>query len=213
MKKKVVILGGQGDGLVIAETIKRRNDLELLGFLNDDVEKTPSINNIPVLGKLKDWLHLTNGVYFIQALNTLHRAQKRFELITSLSIPDHRWINIIDPLSAVAENTDLGYGVYIGSFVTIQPNVKLGNHISIRAAANLGHDVQVGDFCYVGPGAVLCGRTKLQNGVHIGPNACIIDRVVAADYTILGACSVLTKNSKTTQKLFGVPAREIHARN
>ena len=39
MKKKIIILGGLGDGLVIAETIQKIADFELIGFLNDTQDK------------------------------------------------------------------------------------------------------------------------------------------------------------------------------
>lgn len=209
MKKKIVVMGGAADGLVIAESIKKVENYEISGFINDEYKQDFKINGVPVLCRLSDWNKLPEDVYFIQALNTINKANARLDLLLRLEIPENRWANVVDPLAMVSSEAVLGYGIYIGPFVTVQPNVKIANHVSVRAGANLGHDVEVGPFCYIGPNAVLCGRVRLKEGVHIGPGACVIDKVVVEKYTILGACSVLTKNSKSSQKLFGIPAKNI----
>ena len=43
MKKKVVILGGSGIGMIAASTIERNNDAEVIGFLNDIEEENSFI--------------------------------------------------------------------------------------------------------------------------------------------------------------------------
>lgn len=34
--KKVIVLGGSGAGLIAASIVKRNNEMQLLGFLNDN---------------------------------------------------------------------------------------------------------------------------------------------------------------------------------
>ena len=67
-KAKIVIIGGRGNGTVIASTIedwrKTGSDIECVGFLNDDEFE---INGYPVLGKIRndDWKKLPEDYKFI----------------------------------------------------------------------------------------------------------------------------------------------------
>ena len=61
MVKKVIIIGGKGNGGVAAACIRDMQnnynkfcDYEVAGFLNDFVSAGETINGYPVLGKLKD---------------------------------------------------------------------------------------------------------------------------------------------------------------
>ncbi len=71
MKKKVIILGGLGNGSVIANAIIDANhrgfdELEFAGYLNDRQKKNSQIEGLPVLGKLSDAIDfLKKGFYFI----------------------------------------------------------------------------------------------------------------------------------------------------
>lgn len=67
--KKVVILGGTGDGLVALQVLEDMassgQSIEFAGFLNDHHEKGSKIAGFPVLGKTSDWRLLPDDYYFL----------------------------------------------------------------------------------------------------------------------------------------------------
>ena len=74
MIKKILILGGEGNGGIIAACIKDMHDnfgykdLEFCGFLNDKIEIGTIVNNYPVMGKTSDVnKFIEKGYYFIFA--------------------------------------------------------------------------------------------------------------------------------------------------
>ena len=75
MSKKVIILGGEGNGGVIASAIvdmNRKGDhtFELAGYLNDFEENGTLLHDYPVLGNLKDIHEFAyKGYHFIWAVS------------------------------------------------------------------------------------------------------------------------------------------------
>lgn len=217
MGRKLVILGGHGDGEVVAASVRAGvmvglgGTWELAGFLNDGVGKGELIAGCPVLGGLEDWTVLPPDYFFIAALHKVRQMRMRAERIESLNIPDSRWGIVADPAARIAGDCRIGEGAYIGPNVVIQPGVQLGRHVSIRAGANLGHDAVIGDYCYVGPNATLCGRSEMHTGAHLAPNSCVADGVRIGQFAVVGIVSAVTKHVPADTVVFGVPAIPVFA--
>jgi acetyltransferase EpsM len=213
--KRIIILGGSGDGIVVASALKDlkgcNNDVVPFGFLNDFEPRGKTIDGIPVLGKIEDaaqFLH-ENDVYFVSALLKVKETFERSKKIRNLQIPLDRYYSVIHPKATVSQSSIIGYGTFIGPNVTIMPESTIGNHCSFRASANVGHDCQVGDFCYMGPNSTLSGRVTLEEGVHIGPNACVLENTRIGMYSVIGIGAAVIKNLPNFAVAFGNPARII----
>lgn len=211
--KKVIILGGQGDGVGIASFIndmqKEGQHIELLGFLNDSEDKR--ILDLPVLGSLSDWKNYEKDedVYFITALLKTKYSYQRSNLINDLKIPINKYCNVIHPTAIISDYSKIGVGNVIGPNVNIMPNVIIGNHCSFRASASIGHDCKINNFCYMGPNSTMAGKSILNDGAHIGPNASVLDGKVIGQHSVLGMGSVATKDIEDFNVYFGVPSKKI----
>ena len=71
--KPVVILGGVGSGVIVAQGINdiaaAGGDLRILGFLNDVVPVGSLIEGLPAFGKFEDWRTLPEETLFITAVH------------------------------------------------------------------------------------------------------------------------------------------------
>jgi acetyltransferase EpsM len=213
--KRIIILGGHGDGIVVASALKDLTlsniDVVPFGFLNDFEQCGTTINGLPVLGKIDDATQFLgeNDIYFVSALLKVKEAYTRSQKIRNLKIPINRFFTIIHPQATISRSSKIGYGTYIGPNVTIMPNSTIGNHCSLRASANVGHDCNVGDFCYMGPNSTLAGRVELEQGVHVGPNACILENTKMGMYSVIGLGAAVIKDLPSFTVAFGNPARII----
>ena len=211
--KNIIILGGHGDGVVVASLVHDieafDNSVKLFGFLNDGIEE--KILQYPVLGKLKDWkkFKTDDSVYFVTALLKTKYSYQRSKLIDSLCIPREKFCNVVHPTATISKLSTIGVGNVIGPSVNIMPNVYIGDHCSFRAGASIGHDCIIEDFCYVGPNAVMAGRSKMRKGAHMGPNSSLLDGKVLQEHVVLGMGSVMTKDTEEFRVYFGVPAKKI----
>lgn len=211
--RRVVIVGGHGDGLVAAQVIRDLQRagaaVECAGFLNDAVPAGGEIAGLPVIGRTREWASLPDDVGFHVALHKVGRMSERAALIESFAIPDARLVTLVHPTACVADDVTVGPGALVASHVTCQPASVIGRYVSIRAGANVGHDVRIEDFAYVGPNATLCGRSVVRRGAHAGPNSVVTDAVCLGAFSVLSAGAVATRDTDEGSVSMGNPARRI----
>src|ERR1700730_5608139 len=166
MDVRVVILGGAGDGSVVAETLHQArlagSNHRLIGFLNDGMERGDLIYGVPVLGRLDDWRQLGSDIVFAWALQRVGLMPQRVRHLDSLEIPENRFITVRHPQSFVSSTAEIGPGCFIASFVTVQPMARVGAFSGLRAGVSVGHHAQIGRNVYVGPNATLCGYSRIE---------------------------------------------------
>jgi sugar O-acyltransferase (sialic acid O-acetyltransferase NeuD family) len=209
-RKRLVVLGGPGDGLVVAEAILHAmadgRDVELYGFLNDVLPSGQILQGVPVLGRFEDWATLDGDVMFVPAVQKVKDMQTRVNRIESLGIPDQRWASVVHPRAVVSSDVEIGAGAFIASCATVQPESRIGRFASLRAGAMLGHHCVVEDHAYVGPNATMCGRSRLDFGAHLGPGAVLLDSRTMGAFSVAGIAAAVTKSVPDHWVVFGNPA-------
>jgi acetyltransferase EpsM len=212
---KIVILGGAGDGAVVAEAIRdlaaNGARISIHGFLDDAVPQGSAPLGAPVLGALHEWPRLDPDVVFIAALHKVKQMESRASLIARLGIPETRWTSVIHPTARVAGDVRVGAGSFLAAYAVVQPGSRIGRHVSIRAGANVGHDAVLEDFSYAGPNSTLAGRAVLEQGAHLGPNAAVLDQRRVGRYSVVGLCSAVTRDIPEREIWMGVPARRVRS--
>ena len=117
----------------------------------------------------------------------------------------------------------VGDDCFIGPFVEIQKDVRIGNRCKVQSHAFICELVDIGDDCFVGHGVMfvndlfqtggpargdksLWKSTRIGNRVSLGSNATILP-VSICDDVVVGAGSVVTKNISQPGVYAGNPAR------
>lgn len=108
-------------------------------------------------------------------------------------------------------------GVIIGSnniireYVTIHGGANaptvVGDHCFLMTKSHLGHDVHMGDYVTVSPGACIGGHCIVEDHVTIGMNAVIHQGLRIGEGAMIGMGSVVTKDVKPFEMVYGNPAR------
>lgn len=90
---------------------------------------------------------------------------------------------------------------------TIQPFVKIGNNVTLWSGNHIGHHSTLHDHLFISSHVVVSGHCNILSNSFIGVNSTIGHQVTIAQENIIGAGSIITKNTD-----FGdvfVPARSI----
>ncbi|WP_027327067.1 acyltransferase [Helicobacter pametensis] len=114
--------------------------------------------------------------------------------------------------------------VFVGPFVEIQSQVKIGARSRIQSHSFICSLVEIGNDCFVGHGVMFVNDlfleghpslsadqwkpTRIGHHVSIGSNATILP-VSICDHVVIGAGSVVTKDILSSGVYAGNPARKI----
>jgi acetyltransferase EpsM len=213
MGKKVIILGGIGNGSVIANAIMDANkrgdkEWEFAGYLNDRVAAGGNIETYPVLGKLSDCMKfVSEGFFFINTIYRIDGQRQRIDLFENLNIPDDRLATFVHPLTYVAPNVHLGPGTVVMPNVSISSATSFAKGCLIMVGATIAHDTKVGKYCHFAAQCCVGSYLKISDGVHIGLNATIRENLFIGKNAALGMGSVLTKDIGDYEIWVGNPAK------
>lgn len=130
---------------------------------------------------------------------------------------------VVEPVNLYG--CEIGGGTFIGPFVEIQKDVRIGRFCKIQSHAFICELVSIGDHCFVSHGAMFINdlfqtggpaggkrenwkSTVIGNHVSIGTNATILP-VRICDNVVIGAGSVVTRDIEAPGIYAGNPARLI----
>ena len=116
----------------------------------------------------------------------------------------------------------IGNRVFVGPFVEIQKNVKIGDNTKIQSHSFICEKVTIGKKCFISHGVIFVNdlikfgkietnpkffkKTRVGNSVIIGSNSTILP-VAISNNIVIGAGSVVTKNLKIKGIYAGNPAK------
>jgi acetyltransferase-like isoleucine patch superfamily enzyme len=134
-------------------------------------------------------------------------------------------VTVIEPVNLY--ECEIGDDCFIGPFVEIQRNVKIGKNCRIQSHAFICELVSIGDSCFISHGVKfvndlfslgkpaggnrsLWRSTRVGSYVSIGTNATILP-VTITDNVVIGAGSVVTKDIQESGVYAGNPARKLRS--
>jgi acetyltransferase EpsM len=211
--KKIIIIGGLGNGSVIAAAIqdanlRGNNEWEFHGYLNDREQVGSLIDGMPVMGSLRDSIKFVKeGYYFINTIFRIDGQQERIDLFEKLHIPEDRLAIFIHPTAYVAPNVVLGPGSVIMPNASLSPGTVFGKGALVMVNAIIGHNNIIGDYCHFAAQCCVGAYLKIGDGVHIGLNASIKENLVIGKNATLGMGAVLTKDISDNEIWVGNPAK------
>ena len=214
MSKKVVILGGEGNGGIIANAFLDANhrgydEWECVGFLNDRYQKGTIIDSFPVLGSIKEDVRhfLDKDFFFLNAILRIDGQRERLRMFYELGIPDDHLAIFVHPTAYVAPNVTLSPGCVIMPNVSMSSNTRLGKGCLVMVGATIGHDNIIGEFCHIAAQACVGSKLIVGKGVHFGLNCTVRENLRIGDYATIGMGAVLTKDIGDKEIWAGNPAK------
>lgn len=212
MSKKVIIIGGEGNGGVVASCIEdnrlRFNDLEfeVYGFLNDI--ESGEISGFPILGGTGDVSKFVDdGYYFMFAIHMIGRNVLSEKLFKKCNIPENRLATIIHKTAFVAPSAVIAPGCLIMSNCYIGPAAELGKCTLVMANSMIGHNTKVGELCHFSVGSITSSYISIGKVSDVTLGARILEKRKIGNYAVAGAGSLVTRDIPDYEIHIGSPAK------
>ncbi len=212
MSKKLVIIGGEGNGGVIASAIadnrKRYGDeeWEVIGFVNDFENQ---VDGYPVIGKMSDLPRLIaeTDYYFSWAIHLVGRNYKTAEMFREANIPDDRLATVIHKSAFIGDGATIKPGAFIMYNSYIGPNAYIGKCSLVMANCSIGHDTHIDDICHCSVGAIMTGYSRLDYCSDLAVGSTIIAYKVVGKYSMVAANALCTHDVPEGEIWAGTPAK------
>lgn len=135
----------------------------------------------------------------------------------------HESVKVVMPSNLYG--CELAENVFVGPFVEIQKNVKVGARTKVQSHSFICELVTIGEDCFIGHGVMFINdvfsagapaggdaskwkSTTIGNRVSIGSNATIMP-VSICDNSVIGAGAVVTKDITEPGIYVGNPAKKL----
>ncbi|MDR1896586.1 MAG: acetyltransferase [Prevotellaceae bacterium] len=212
MSKKVIIIGGEGNGGIIASCIEdnreRFNDLEweVVGFVNDYEKEVcgypvlSGTNNISKLVENKEY-------YFMWGIHMIGRNILTEQVFRKVNIPQERFATIIHKTAFVAKSVILESGVFVMFNCYIGPQTHIGQCSLIMANSLIGHDTKVGALCHFSLGSITGSYITIGLCSDVALGAKVLEKRKIGNYAVAGANSLITHDIPDYEIHVGSPAK------
>ncbi len=196
----VYVFGAGGHGKVVLDVLLSENKYVVKGIL-DDEPKSDTLFGIPVKKNFnRQKLQARNCIVAIGD-NAIRK-----KIVTTL---DTNFIMTIHPNAIVSKFAKIGPGTQIMATAVINAEAVIGNHCIINTGAIVEHDCRLENYVHVAPNACLGGNVTVGEKTLIGIGATVIPNITIGKNVTVGAGSVVLQDIPDNAVVVGTPAKII----
>lgn len=200
MNKKVIIIGAGGHAKVIADIVRKNNDI-VVGFLDDAYDEKTEFYDSLIYGKISNYKEYADCEFIIAIGNNPIREKISKKMCCE-------WYTAIHPSAQISDSVKIGKGSCVMANAVINADTTIGSHAIINTGAIIEHDCKVGDFTHISPRATVCGLVSVGRGAWLGAGSVIKNVLNICENAIVGAGGVVISDITEKGIYVGVPARK-----
>ncbi|MBX2840640.1 MAG: NeuD/PglB/VioB family sugar acetyltransferase [Flammeovirgaceae bacterium] len=210
MENPVIIFGASGLGKAALDIFTSK-DIVVYCFLDDNEElHNTEINDITVLGSMKDDGFLKYIGKKCEAFVALDDPASKKDIVGLLNLRRKVMpVNAIHNSAIISQHAFLGYGNLVNAGAVVGSGAKLPNHCVIHSNVTIDYEADLEDYVQVGAGSIIGSKVKIESGAMIGAGVTISQGVKIGRNAQVAPGSVVMQNVDANDIVIGNPARSI----
>ena len=211
MSRPLVLVGAGEFAQIACEYFQHDSDYDVLAFsVEREYLVQPQLADRPVLPWETLEQHYPPGeveLFVAIPASQLNRLRRRFYLDAKRR--GYRLASYVSSRAFVWRNAEIGEHCFIFENNVIQPFVRVGDDCVLWSGNHVGHRTVIEDHVFVSSHAVISGYCRIGEGSFIGVNATFNDGVKVAPYNVIGAGSLVTRDTEPGRVYVGSPAKAL----
>ena len=210
--KKIILYGASNYGYEVADLIFDINRsanakiYSIEGFIDDNAKQGGELkNDLPILGN-RSWIE-TNDISSFYFICCIGNPETKAKVVAYLESKKAKFTILIHPSAIVSATATIEEGAIIMAGNILSTKCYIAKHVILNLACTIGHNTLIGKYSTINPGSNISGDVNLEEGVLVGTNATILEKLTVGSYTTVGAASLVHTNLPEKVVVFGMPAR------
>jgi UDP-perosamine 4-acetyltransferase len=210
--RPLILIGAGGHGSVLLDVI-RLTGRTLHGVSAQETPAGPAWAGLPFLGPNEalfdldpDDFELVNGVGSVGSM------RRRADLFSWFKARGFVFATLVHPAAVLGSRVILREGAQIMAGCVLQPDVMIGANSIVNTRASVDHTCRIGAHVHLAPGVTLSGDVVVEDEVHVGVGATVLQGRRLGAGCVVGAGAVVTRDVPPGVTVVGVPARPLPAK-
>jgi sugar O-acyltransferase (sialic acid O-acetyltransferase NeuD family) len=174
------------------------SDHEVVAFVVDrEYQQADRFMGLPLCAadEVADRYPAGEHVMFV-ALSYAKMNRVRAAKYEAMRAAGYRLVSYVSSRCTYLSLTQPGDNCFILEDNTIQPFVTIGDNVTLWSGNHIGHDATIEDHCFITSHVVVSGHVRIGAYSFIGVNATLRNSITIAPATLIGAGSVIMKDTE-----------------
>lgn len=205
---ELVVVGGGGHAKVVISLIRKLGKYKLLGYT--DLKDRGILLDAPYLGSdsaLESLKANSTQLGLALGVGQVGLGDRRRELWEALRPYALDFPPLISPDAVVNEGVSIADGAVVFDGAVVNTSARIGRGVIVNSNSTVEHDVVLEDWVHIGPGATVCGGTRIGACSMIGAGAVVIEGKEIVAGCLVAAGATVIHNLKGPGVYAGCPAR------
>ena len=194
--RRLIVYGGGGHGKSVIEAVRATGQFEVVGVVDDGLERGSAVVGVPILGggEILPEL-LAQGIRLAaNAVGGIGDARSRLTVFRRLIEAGFACPAIVHPTAFVEPSARLSAGVQVLPHAYVGSEAEIGFGSIVNTSAVVSHDCRLGAYANVSPGALLAGGVTLGEAALVGMGVTVNLGVAIGDGARVGNSAVVKKD-------------------
>jgi len=124
-----------------------------------------------------------------------------------------RFATFISPRAYVSPHSEIGDNVFIFEENVVQNGTEIGDDTILWSGNHIGHQTKIGSHVFLSSHVVVSGFCNIESFCYFGVNSTLVDHLSIARGTLVGAGSLILRDTEENSVYVGNPARKIEGKD